>query len=102
MMTIKGMKSWLKAEGANIRKTRNEMKNEMRDNIAGAWIFQNKLDSEKMYYRCNHIAYGLARGKEYENIEKKTRKGNEPNWNLINSILSEITIPETTLPEKEA
>ena len=35
-----------------------------------------------------HIAFCLLRGKTYEQIEQKVRKGNEPSWYTINNILS--------------
>lgn len=37
-------------------------------------------------YRHHHIAYCLLRGTPYERIEPKVLDGNEPNWELIESI----------------
>lgn len=91
-----GLKSFLKAEAASIRQTREETKSAQR-NGESSWKLQCKLDRDIYNYRHNHIAYSLSRGKEYRDIETTVRKGNEPSWSLINSILETLI----TEPEKD-
>lgn len=94
MENLKEMKQWLKENGAAIRETRQEIKNLMRaGNYAGN--LQWKLPERISEYRHNHIAYSMARGKDYKDIEKKIRKGNEPNWGIINELLFKLTPMET-------
>lgn len=38
-------------------------------------------------YRLVHIAYSLMKGKTYEQIEQKCRENNEPDLDIINSVL---------------
>ena len=43
--------------------------------------------------RCRHvlIAYGLLRGRQYEQIERP-REGNEPDWKIVQEIHDACTI----------
>lgn len=93
MENLKEMKQWLKENGALISETRKEHKNKQRTNGYG---LDGKLLDLKHEYRHNHIAYSMARGKDYKNIETKVRKGNEPDWYIINELLLRITPEEIT------
>ena len=84
------MKTWLKDKGAEIRELRTEMKNAMRSNSYSCGKLQNMLMYETSSFRHHHIAYGLLRGRKYEEIEQYTRKGNEPDWGRIESIMEDI------------
>lgn len=95
MENLKEMKTWLKENGKAIRALKIEMKNCMRTDIGSAWRLQNKLEDDKRAYRHNHIAYSMARGKTYDQIEAKTPRASDLNWNQINIIIENIS------PEKE-
>lgn len=43
--------------------------------------------SKKRICRHKHIAYSMMRGRTYEQIEAKCRKGNSPDQNLIQEII---------------
>lgn len=40
-------------------------------------------------YRHEHLAYCMLRGTPYDNIEAKVRDGNEPNWNVVNTLIAD-------------
>ena len=82
----KEMKQWLKDETISIRKYREDMKSKQRE-TGDAWSEQSNLITIKQKYRHRHIAYSLAKGKTYEQIEKVVKEGNEPNWREIDIIL---------------
>lgn len=64
-----------------ISKTQKEGK------VAG--LLQCNLIYMKRDYRYKHIAYSLIRGRTYEQIETKCRKGNEPDQKTIQRIIDE-------------
>ena len=82
----KEMKQWIKTEAISIREARENMKTKQRE-TGDAWAEQSNLVSRVQEYRTRHIAYSLAKGKTYKQIENKVKEGNEPNWNRIDSIL---------------
>lgn len=84
------MKTWLKNKGAEIRELRTEMKNAMRTNSYSCGKYQRMLDIETSNFRHHHIAMGLLRGRKYEQIERYTRKGNEPDWGRIEKIMEDL------------
>lgn len=45
------------------------------------------LETKTKEFRHQHIAYSMALGREYKEIENYTRPGNEPNWKYIDTIL---------------
>jgi hypothetical protein len=54
----------------------------------------NDVYSRQNEYRYKHIVISLARGKTYEQIEPKVRKGNEPNWKYIDDYKKEYGFDE--------
>lgn len=85
-MEIKEIKKeWLKNEGASIKELRKTMKEEQREN-GYSWK-QSDLEYKKTDYRNEHIAYSMAKGNKYEDIERTVREDNEPNWYRIGQIL---------------
>lgn len=50
--------------------------------------------NSKCTFRTKHIAYSLARGRKYEEIEHNVRLGNEPNWHAINKLLEVLNEQE--------
>lgn len=91
METIQEIKNTIKTLGADIRETRKEHKNSQRTTGYG---FDGKLSQLITDYRSLHIAYGLIRGKEYKNIEKYTRPGNEPDWKRIMKIIEDFGLKQ--------
>lgn len=85
MKTIQEMKTRLKELSAEIRQTRREHKEAQREGYG----LDGELSKLIYTYRHLHIAYGLIRGKKYNEIERYTRKGNEPSWSLINSFITD-------------
>jgi Fe-S-cluster-containing dehydrogenase component len=54
------------------------------------WEYDRKLKSLKFQFRHRLIAYSIAKGKTYEQIEKKVHEGNEPNWTFVKGIQNEL------------
>jgi hypothetical protein len=56
-------------------------------------IKEHKRSHSRESRRCRHvlIAYGILRGRLYEQIEKP-REGNEPDWGLVREIQNARTI----------
>ena len=91
MENLKEMKQWLKENGKAIRALKLEIKNSMRKcEFGNIWRLQSAVESAKCTYRTNHIAYSMARGKSYDQIESKTPRAGEPYWSLINEIIEQI------------
>jgi len=67
-----------------------QLKQERSPNYVGTRIAidytwaSSRLVSARFEFRYKHIAYCLAKGRKYEEIESKVKKGNEPSWNNIN------------------
>lgn len=91
MITIKEMKEQLKTLAALIRKHRREFKDAQRTNTVSWSADYWKVRGESEDFRYKHIAYCLARGRKYEEIESKVHDGNAPKWDKINAILATIT-----------
>lgn len=89
----KSLKSELKLEAAELRKTKNDTKELQRKNeIAGN--LQYKIIKLKRRYRHRHIAYSMMKGRKYKEIERKCRKDNKPDHNLIREIINAYTPQE--------
>jgi hypothetical protein len=105
---LRAEKEWLKATAIEIRKTREEWKHNQRTyDFSIAPLYNDPKWEEKlrergrMYaparklwklswdYRHRHIAYSLARGNTYYQIERTVREGNEPDMKRVTKILEE-------------
>jgi hypothetical protein len=91
---LRKIKNELKADAKLLREDRLKLKEAQR---AGedCWKKQSFLAYLKADYRNKHIAYGLMKGKTYEQIERKVRPGNEPDWYSINKIVKSYTEENT-------
>lgn len=78
------MKKWLKENSALIRELKNDRNNEMRNGGAD-WKLMAQISDLRSLYRTHHIAYAIAKGNKYEDIERNPRT--EPNWIVIDSLL---------------
>lgn len=88
---MKQMKEWLKAEAIELRKLKNAIKIEARaGHIGAAGTLQSNLFCKKDEYRHKHIAYSMAKGKTYEQIESSVIYGHEPRMKLIQSYLDDL------------
>lgn len=95
MTPIQKMKAELKALALNIRLTRAAGKDYQR---SGGAVNKFPKDSKPLYqsvpeFRHKHIAYCLARGKTYEQIESKVHDENklsEKHWEKINAMVKAV------------
>ena len=94
MKDIKSLKSELKVEAFKLRETKADIKTKQK---AGqyAGYKQSELLTLKWNYRHRHIAYSIMRGKSYQQIERKCREDNQPNFDKIKELINEYT------PQKE-
>ena len=103
---MRAEKEWLKTMAIEIRKKRKEWKENQR-----AYHFmerpstmnweENMRERGRMFkafrqleqwgyeYRHRHIAYSMAKGRTYFEVERSVREGNDPSFNLVASLLSE-------------
>ena len=89
-MEIKEIKNTIKTLGADIREARKNFKNSQRHDGYTEHKYRTELEINISKYRSLHIASGLIRGKEYKQIERKTRKGNEPDWKKIFQLIEDF------------
>jgi len=89
-MTITTLKVKQNERADNIRKNRKLWKEGQRvindiifEEAKKYWDAQRALTLDRTEFRHWHIAGSLERGRTYEQIERKVREGNEPNWNRI-------------------
>lgn len=88
--TIKNLKEEQKSLALEIKNNKNNIKEKQRSgNYAGNQ--QYTLLKQKQEYRHKHIAYCMLRGRSYEQIENKCRKGNEPNFDIIKRYMDEYS-----------
>lgn len=97
---IRAEKEWLKKTAIEIRKTRKEWKDNQRafhfmeppstmnweDNMrrrAKMWAPFKKLWKLSWEYRHRHIAYSLARGRTYFEVERSVREDNNPDFGVV-------------------
>lgn len=86
-------KEYLKSTAVKIRKAKYEYKEAQRKGSA-SWSMLADLNSLRWEYRHEHIAYSLAKGNKYEEIERTVAEGNEPDWKLIDKISSKYKVSE--------
>lgn len=84
-MNPKHLREDLKSIAVKIRDTRNKLKTYQKENSGYGGGFYDILSKLTWDFRHKHIAASLLRGRQYESIENP-RKGNEPNWVLIQEI----------------
>lgn len=89
------MKTDIKKVAQEIKEQRAEFKQLQRDRKS-CWKEQSALEAKTMMYRHFHIAYSMARGKTYEQIENKVREGNEPSWSAIEHWTEKYIFEEET------
>ena len=89
---LKDLKQELKQLAKLIRSTKIEHKEYQRSN---QWneieSTRRTIELSQYNFRHKHIAYCMARGRTYEQIEPKVREGNEPNKTYITSVLDDLT-----------
>lgn len=88
----------LKALAQDIRELKQTIKEAQR-NDDGAARYQYKLPGLKDEFRHKHIAYCMAKGRSYEQIENKTREGNEPDFNYIKKLVEEYEAKKEQIDE---
>jgi hypothetical protein len=93
MSTIQ-LKSEIKSLAQKILETKTECKayqKETNGHDGGLFFALKKLKYEA---RHKHIAYCFLRGTDYDEIERKCSKGNEPNYDYIQEIMDANTTAE--------
>ena len=97
---IKSRKYFLKGLAQQLRELKRELRQYYDDRNTMKWSdvekkykgrYSYKIESDikkaKYEFRHQHIAYCLARGRSYEQIESKVRENNEPNQEYIRELL---------------
>ena len=92
MENLEEMKQWLKENGKALRALKMDMRSAMRNGEYNKiWTFQCDIELAKSIYRHKHIAYSMARGKTYEQVESYTReRTHRLDWNWINEMIEAI------------
>lgn len=81
------LKLELKGLAIKIRNLKRDTKKYQRENFGNHGTIGMMLHNIQWEYRHKHIAYCLLRGRTMEQIEKKTREGNEPDQSHIKLLL---------------
>jgi hypothetical protein len=84
---IKSRKYYLKGLAQQIRELKTEFK-ELERNRKPREGKRREVQKAKYEFRHEHIAYCMARGKSYEQVEQKVRDNNEPNQEYIEQLLN--------------
>ena len=96
MNNINTLKEEIKLAAKEIRKEKSELKAQQRkDNStypSGDMMYS--LMNSRDTLRHMHVAYSLARGNEYKDIEPKVREGNEISWSEIEKIQTKYGLLE--------
>lgn len=83
---MKTIKENLKNQAKELRELKSNIRHGMQYNRSGVWEYQIKLLEKKEQFRYEHIAYCMLRGREYEEIEQKTRPDNAIDMSKVESI----------------
>ena len=94
------LKAILKEDVALIRLAKKQLKARQRM-YNDASMLQKGVEQMRKEARHTHIAYSIMRGRKYEEIEQKVRKGNEPDMNLVSYIIQQITAKITAAKPAE-
>lgn len=89
IVKIKELKIKCKELASNVRLARAQLKDIQRGKIKVQDYPFYGTTCPSWVFRHHHIAYCLLRGRKYIEIENKVNPSKEPNWRLIESILSE-------------
>jgi hypothetical protein len=83
---VKFLKVKIKTLGEEARIIRKE---ELRanDNSLREELYLHRIYVVRKEARSTHIAYGLLRGRQYENIERSHDEHNEPDWYRIGEMI---------------
>ena len=81
----------LKEQQKELAKEIKELKGKRKESRYG---YVPGLEGKRSTYRYRHIAYCMARGRKYEEIERTCRE--EPYMPAIEKIIAEIELPEAT------
>ena len=97
---IKSRKYFLKGLAQQLRELKRELRQYYDDRNTMKWndvekkykgrygyVIERDIKKAKYEFRHQHIAYCLARGRSYEQIESKVRENNEPNQDYIRELL---------------
>lgn len=83
-LKLQERKTYLKSLAREIRELKSQRKSKPYGYVSG-------LYSSQWEYRCKHIAYCMARGRSYEEIEKSTHTPIEQYyWDRINEDIEEL------------
>lgn len=107
---IKSRKYFIKGLASQLRELKNELRQFYIDRRTMKWPDVEKkykgrhiktdIQKAKYEFRHQHIAYCLARGRSYEQIESKVRENNEPNQKYIEQLLNEYPAIQAVDDEK--
>jgi len=86
-MSMKELKSELKAIAKKIKETKIKTKEYQRDHGGDDGGFYCDIFKFKHDYRHKHIAYSQLRGRKYEEIESNCSRAGDPDFDLIKEIM---------------
>jgi predicted DNA binding CopG/RHH family protein len=96
---IKSRKYYLKGLSIQIRELKIEFK-ELERNKKDSYSKRREVQKAKYEFRHQHIAYCIARGRTYEQVEQKVRENNEPNQDYIRELLETYPVVSQVDNEK--
>lgn len=99
-MTLKECKASLKAQAANIRSLKSDLRKAWQEKRSMAPHYQSEIYYAKRNYRYQHVAYCLVRGKTLEMVEPFSRTPLD--MRVVDKIMQQIEFPKQLACEAEA
>jgi len=87
---VKEIKEDLKKEAKEIRTLRHDCKNTQRGIREGKSVYQDEVVIASWKWRHKHLAYCMLKGRSYEEIERKCREDNKPNFRMVEKYKEEF------------
>ena len=83
------IKENLKEQAVELRELKNTISTGMRE---GEYMGDEQCEQmdKKLKFRYEHVAYSMAKGREYSEVENKVREGNELDMCVVEKRMNEI------------
>lgn len=92
------LKNQIKEDSAQIKELRIYIKEKTKTEDTGSKLFTKQALSVEVRHLL--IAYGLLRGKTYEQIESKVKDNNEPLMNYVRGLMSKYESKNVCVDQK--
>lgn len=83
------IKENLKEQAVALRELKNTISTGMRE---GGYMGDEQCEQmdKKQKFRYEHVAYSMAKGREYSEVENKVKEGNELDMDVVEKLMNEM------------